>query len=262
MSHAEHDSSRPTLVATGLADRVPGEIVRLDRGESRHARALRLSPEDRIRLTDGEGALWDARILRLAGDRAECMLSGPVEAPRPLPLELAFAVGNKSHVMWLVEKVTELGVARLRPLESDRTRSVADAARSPAFWDKVRRRAMAAVKQSGGAWLPEIQEPRGLEGFLEEVVARGSPGVRARLEAGAPPLGAVLDRWDATDRAVLAIGPEGGWSPREVAHLERSGFVAAGLGPRILRFETAAVVATGVVAQRVLNAQQELRSRT
>jgi 16S rRNA (uracil1498-N3)-methyltransferase len=253
MSHAESAFAGPTLFATGLAGRAPGEVVRLEREESRHVRALRLTTDDRIRLTDGAGALWDARVLRAAADGAECVLVESVDAARPLPVELAFGVGNKAHVMWLVEKVTELGVALLSPLESERTRSVADAARSPSFWDKARRRAQAAVKQSGGAWLPEIGEPRALEDYLDELAARErGQGPRVRLEAGAPPLHHVLDRWDASGRIVLLVGPEGGWSDAEQSRLDRAGLVVAGLGSRVLRFETAAVVACGVVAQRAL----------
>jgi len=253
MSHAESSSARPTLFLPGLAGRSPGEVVRLDREESRHARTLRLVPDDRVRLTDGAGALWDARILRAVADEAECALVERLAAARPLPVELAFGVGAKAHVMWLVEKVTELGVSLLCPLESDRTRSVADAARSPAFWDKARRRALAAVKQSGGAWLPELAAPRALEDYVEGLSAReGGPGLCVRLEAGAPPLLEVLEGRAARGGIVLLVGPEGGWSGAEVSRLDRGGFVVAGLGPRVLRFETAAVVASGVVAQRTL----------
>lgn len=226
--------------------------------EVRHMKALRLESGAPVRLTDGAGTLWAARVAALSGSAAECALEERVAPARLLPIELAFAVGNKTHVMWLVEKATEIGVAVLRPLESERTRSVADAARSSGFWNKARRRSLAAVKQSGGAWLPDIQKPFQLERYLEQDEARGEDiGLRIRLDPTGPPLALRLEEWDGTRTAVVLTGPEGGWTEIELERIETAGFAAAGLGPRILRFETAAVLAAGVVGQRFLTRRME-----
>ena len=214
-------------------------------------KALRLEIGDPVRLTDGAGTLWTARLAALSGSAAECVLSERMEPAGLLPIELAFAVGNKTHVMWLVEKATEIGVAVLRPLDSERTRSVADAARSTGFWNKARRRALAAVKQSGGAWLPEIEKLSPLERYLEQDAARRDDlDLRIRLDPLGPPLALRLEEWDGTRTAAVLVGPEGGWSETELEWIETAGFAAAGLGPRILRFETAAILAAGVIGQR------------
>lgn len=228
--------------------------MRLDSEESRHVRALRLAAGAPVRLTDGAGCLWQSRFTGMAGGEAECVLERPLDPPPPLPVELAFPVGNKTHAMWLVEKAAEIGVAVLRPIESARTLSVADAARSPGFWNKAQRRSMAAVKQSGGAWLPEIAPPCPLERYVGENADRGEEiGLRVRLEPSGPPLATLADGWVPDRPVALVVGPEGGWTGAEIDRLDAGSYSRAGLGPRVLRFETAAIVAAGVLAQRVLS---------
>lgn len=229
----------------------------LEADEARHVRALRLASGARVRLTDGAGALWDARLGTVRAGNAECVLDHPSTPPPPLPVELAFAVGNKSHVMWLVEKATELGASRLQPIESERTRSVADAGRSPAFWSKAERRAVAAMKQSGGAWLPTIRRPLPVDEYLRDSLRSEAPGagdapLRVRLDSSGAALRAVLDGWGGERPVTIAVGPEGGWSAPEVASFDRAEFRPASLGPLVLRFETAAIAGLAVLAQQVL----------
>ncbi len=257
MSRAETSSRRPTLFAPGVSGRAAGEVLSLDAVESRHVRALRLAPGARVRLTDGSGASWYGRLRDSGGRQADCVLDERDFPPDPLPVEIAFGVGNKAHVMWLVEKATEMGVRRLVPFESERTRSVADGGRSPAFWSKAERRAVAALKQSGGAWLPEIRPVCDLDDYLAQ---RADPGRReadsvswlVRLDAAGEALRCVLDAWDGGGGVAMLVGPEGGWSPGEVSRLDSAGFRRASLGALVLRFETAAVAALAVVAQQVM----------
>lgn len=225
--------------------------------ESRHVRALRLAPGAPVRLTDGCGTLWDARLMSGSGRSADCVLDAPSIPAAALPVELAFGVGNKAHVMWLVEKATEMGVSRLLPLESERTRSVADAGRSPAFWNKAGRRAISAMKQSGGAWLPAIEPPCPLDDYVArsgEAAGRDAGGTKllVRLDGSGEGLWGVIQPWDGTGRVGMLVGPEGGWSTGEVARLDEAGFRPASLGPLVLRFETAAIAGLAVVAQQIL----------
>jgi 16S rRNA (uracil1498-N3)-methyltransferase len=252
MTHAETVSDRPTFYAAGISNRSPGEVVCLKGDEVRHLKALRMAVGDPVLLTDGQGTLWSGRMVLPGGSVAECALEARMEPAGLLPLELAFAVGNKTHVMWLVEKATEIGVAALQPIESERTRSVADAARSQGFWSKARRRSLAAMKQSGGAWLPEILKPVTLEAYLAEASRNDEIGLRVSLDPAGPPLSGRIDGWDGLRRAAVLVGPEGGWTLEELSRIETEGFVAAGMGSRTLRFETAAVLAAGVIGQRFL----------
>lgn len=243
----EELGSAPVLYLEDAARRRAGEIVGLARTEVRHLRALRLSPGDGLRLTDARGVLWAARV---GGGNAEARLIERLDPPPPLDVELWAAVGNKQATLWLVEKAAEFGLRRLHPVETARSASVADAGRSAGFWEKARRRALAAVKQSGSAWAPEITPPASLEDRLQSDEAGG---IRVVLDLEGPPLAAVLEDWSAsTERPTLLVGPEGGLEESERSACASAGFRAASLGPTVLRFETAAVAALAVAAQRAL----------
>ncbi len=238
--------SAPVFYLRDAARRRAGELAELARTEIRHLRALRLASGDGVRLTDGRGALWGAR---LTGEGAAVRLVETLDAPPPLEVELWAPVGNKQATLWLVEKAAEFGLRRLQPVECIRSASVADAGRSAAFWEKARRRALAAVKQSGSTWAPEIAPPA----VLAERLARlDEGGDRIVLDPSGPPLAGALNGWSGTPPAVLLVGPEGGLEESERSACAAANFRPASLGTTILRFETAAVAALAVAAQRAL----------
>ena len=254
MHSARSDSDPPVLFSPGISGRRDGEVVPLENEEVRHVRALRLQADDPVRLTDGAGTLWRARLSSARGNSVECVLEEPVEPARRLPVTLAFAVGQKAHVLWLVEKATELGVARLCPLEASRSRSVADAGRSAAFWRKTGRRAISALKQSGGAWLPLVEQPAEVDEFLARGLTDGGgkAGPRVRLDADGRPLRNVLHTWNGYPELSLVVGPEGGWTDAEAEAFDAAGYSRARLGPLVLRFETAALAGLAVAAQQII----------
>lgn len=203
-------------------------------------RARRLAVGDRLRVVDGAGAARWAEVS--AVDRR----SGRLRLGEPAPsgetayrLELLVATPRKERASWLVEKATELGVAAVRFVASERTpRSLGRASR-----ERLLRVAAAAVAQCGRSRVPEVtgvhaweELPRLLEGLPERWVldpaAEAGGGLGAGEGAGA---GAVL------------IGPEGGWSDAESAELRSLGCRPVHLGERVLRVETAAVVAAGMI---------------
>lgn len=239
----------PVLYLEGAAGRAPGEVAELDRDEAKHVRALRLSAGEAVRVTDARGEL---RAAVLAGPAA-VRLGERLEAPRRLPLELWAGIGSKQATLWLVEKAAEFGLQRLSPVEVRRSVSVADAGRSAAFWEKAGRRALAAVKQSGSAWAPEIADPATLAVALEGL-DDSNPGPRVVLDVDAPPLATVLEAWPGHPTAVVLVGPEGGLAGEELDAARAAGFRPASLGPTVLRFETAAVAAMAIVAQLAMAA--------
>ena len=233
-----------------------GRTLKLADEEARHVRSLRLRPGDEVRVTDGAGGLWRAR-LETSGDGARCVPLERLDAPPPLPVQVAFGVAAKDRTLLLVEKAVELGALSLQPVEFRRSRSVADAGRSAAFWRKAGRRAVAALKQCGGARLPEIAPVRDLHEFLGRA-RRPAPEGAAQEEgpdvvlhrSGSRRLGEALADWDGRRTLRVLLGPEGGLEDDELRACREAGFAAASLGPRVLRFETAAVAALAVAADR------------
>lgn len=238
---------------------VAGAELRLEAEETGHLRAVRASVGDRVLVTDGEGGLWLARLEEAGRREAVCRLIERRPAAADLPVELAFGVGSKDRTLWLVEKAVELGARVLRPIEFERSRSVADGARSAGYWRKARRRAVAALKQCGGARLPHLRPPAELGVYLEEMgpPASGEPRLLGARD-GARSAASLLADWDGSRPAALLVGPEGGLEAGEVAACERAGFRPASLGPRILRFETAAV---GALVAATLTAMEHKRPR-
>ena len=250
------DRNPPSLYVAELADRNDGEVVRLEDEETRHARSLRLTAGDAVALTDGMGTRRLGRLGVPAERRREVVIEGSLPANEPLAVELAIAVGNRTHTLWLVEKAAEFGIRRIRPIETERSRSVSDAGRSSGFWDKAGRRALAAVKQSAGAWLPQIGSVEELPAFLARVERSEEDGIV--LDVDGEPLRAVLPA--SPSPVVLFVGPEGGLSQIEVTACVQAGFRAGRLGPTVLRFETAAVAALAVVSQEREIAGARLRA--
>jgi len=229
-----------------LAGRESGEVVLLDEDETRHVRSVRLAEGSPVVLTDGRGNRRAARLGALRGSRREALLGERIQVLAPAPVELALAVGNRNRMLWLIEKAAEFGIETVSLLETERSRSVADAGRSDAFRDKAERRALAALKQSGAGRLPDIVAVRELSGFLSEYETRGR-GSGFVLDRVGEPLVGLLDL--SGEPVTLLVGPEGGLSAAELDSCERAGFRRAGLGPSILRFETAALAALAVVVQ-------------
>ena len=237
-----------------LAGRESGEVVLLDEDETRHIRSVRLAEGSPVLLTDGRGIQRAARLGALRGSRREALLGQRIPVRAPAAIELAVAVGNRARMLWLIEKAAEFGIEAVSLVETERSRSVADAGRSTAFRDKAERRALAALKQSGAGRLPEIVPVRELSDFLAAYETRGR-GAGFVLDRAGSPLAGLLG--DSGGPVTLLVGPEGGLSEAEHGSCERAGLRRAGLGPSILRFETAALAALAVVVQHeVCSAQR------
>lgn len=200
-----------------------GHTAELAPETDRHLRrVLRLRDGAAVSVTDGHGGLA-AAVLVPAGLEVQ----GWSEAGPPPVVNLWAAIGKRSKFDLVVEKATELGAASVVPLLCGRgERQVGRTQR----WEAIAR---AAVEQSRGVWLPRIAEPAP---FADALV--GPPGVL--LHPGAR--GGASDLLAARPSAV-AVGPEGGFTPDEVDAAFDAGWTICGLGPRILRTETAAVVA-------------------
>jgi 16S rRNA (uracil1498-N3)-methyltransferase len=208
---------------------------------------LRARPGDLFTLFDGAGTEVEARVVSVGAREAELELGQRRAAPSAAPavdITLLVAVPRGERMDWLVQKTTELGVARIVPVASERSvaRPEAGSGRHPR-WEKIARE---AARQCGRADVPRIDEPTELEAAL---AANDLPARRLALWEGerGRSLGAALTAGAPAAPTAILIGPEGGFAADEVARAERASFVAVGLGPRILRVETAAVVAVALI---------------
>jgi 16S rRNA (uracil1498-N3)-methyltransferase len=202
---------------------------------------LRLAPGDAVELFDGRGAAWDAAIgpgfeaLRL-GARREAAPGGPA-----LHLLFALAKGEKNDLV--VQKATELGVARLAPWAAERSVVRLDAAKGAERAERWRRIAEEAARQCGRADLPAVDAPVSLAAALA-AAPEGYRVVVLHGEGGAPLAALGLE---GAPGVAAVVGPEGGLTPEELAACRAAGALHATLGPRTLRAETAAIVVVALL---------------
>ena len=209
--------------------------LRLTGSEARHlSRVLRLGVGDEVMLFDGQGNQARARIENLdANDVSLSVLERMPPADSPsMSLTIATAVPKGDRFDWLVEKATELGVARVIPLTT--TRSVVHPGGSKL--ERLRRRIVEASKQCGRSRLMELTEPMS----WQACVAREFTGAAVLV---ADPSGEPVDRArpDRPAGVLVAIGPEGGFTSEELEAAQGHGARLVSLGPTLLRIETAAV---------------------
>jgi 16S rRNA (uracil1498-N3)-methyltransferase len=223
----------PAGVITALVD--PGTLasgheLHLGEAESHHLRVRRVSVGSTIHLMDGRGGVADGVLLRV-GDAATVRVGVVRQVPRPAPLRLVVGAGDRERFGWLAEKAAELGVTELVPLETSRTAGVSTRVREAQI-ERLQRRALEAIKQSGAAWAPRVSAPV----TLEQVAADSPEGERWLADAAGEPL-------PGRPRGGLTavIGPEGGLTDPERDLLLAAGFRPIRLGPHVLRFETAAL---------------------
>jgi len=210
-------------------------------GEAAHhlGRVLRAQTGQLYELSDGE-RVWLGRIETVGRDRVQFGLVEELPAIHPnVDITLLIAIVKFDAFEWAIEKATELGVSTIVPLTAARSEKslVAAAGKRAERWKKI---LLEASQQSRRVRIPvlgELAKP-------ESVFASGKDGLRVMLSerTTASPLRSVLTGHRAT-KAVMAIGPEGGWTDEEFAVAQSFGFLEASLGRLILRTETAVAAA-------------------
>lgn len=221
---------------------VEGDRIRIEGEEARHAvRVLRIRTGERITVSDGAGTVAEAVVVE-ASSALVAEVTGRRTIPPSLPRVTVFqGIAKAGKLDVVVQKLTEIGVDEIVPLQAGR--SVARWEGRGARIERLRIVAREAAKQSRRAWLPVVGEPvtagqarsEGLALVLHETADSRLSGALP----GAPP-----------ERIALFVGPEGGFDEGEVSGLVARGARAVGLGPQILRTETAALVAATIVLGR------------
>ena len=214
------DGSAPHVLVTEIRHPV------LDEPTAHHLRRVRrLRPGDRLTATDGAGR-W--RWCRLGTGPELAAEDEIVAVPRPTPpVTVAFALTKGDKPELVVQKLTELGVDRIVPFRAARSVVRWDQSRAAAHAERWRAVARSALEQSHRCWLPQVDDVADVHALVRLGAVRVDRG-------GRPP---------SLASPTVAVGPEGGWDDAERAALPD----AVGLGPHVLRAETAALTAGGVL---------------
>jgi len=215
------------------ANLTSGTTVALSRDELHHAHVVRVRAGEEVEVFNGRGAAF---VARYSAEGLEITGVAPDREARTA-LHLAMAIINLDKFDIVLQKATELGVRSIIPLVTDRVEIRAERYRGKTErWRKI---VFEAVKQSGRSVIPIIEEPAA----FGDVVTR--EGLKIVFDADQQSAD-----WEPGNEATLFIGPEGGWSEDELRLAREQGCAFQRLGVRRLRAETAAIVATALVAAR------------
>lgn len=236
-------SDREDLAAFFCSDEqlLSGTTISLGESVARHMRARRLGVGSRVDVLDGIGHRATGEISKL-GTSSAAIEIGEVLAYLPPPtVHMLVPIADRDRMLWLGEKVAELAATSWRPVFWRRSRSVKPRGEGMTFQGRLRARMIGALEQSAGAWLPQLHP----DAPLDRALAALPTGLRLVLDPSADTSIAALPPMTAP--VTIAIGPEGGLEPSEVAALVAAHFQPVRLGGNILRFETAAVAALAIV---------------
>lgn len=230
--------------------------------EAHHARSvLRLKSGDRAVVFDGQGREATVQITGLdSGAVGFRILQEAVTPPLRVRITLAQAIPKGKNMDLIVQKAVEIGAAEIFPLLSDRTVVQLDpesAAQKQVKWQTV---ALEAAKQCGQNWLPHVHPPCAPEAFFRDSTIVGEYDLRliGSLQPGAQHLKKILADYEQAhegarpQRVLMLIGPEGDFTPAEIALARSHGCVPLTLGPIILRVETAAIYCLSILSYELL----------
>lgn len=189
-----------------------------------------------------EGSVRRGRIRSVGDDRVEFELGEEVPVGFLPDLTLLLAIFKFDRMEWAIEKVTELGVGRIVPVIARRTDAhlVAASAKRLDRWHRLARQ---AAQQSRRVTAPEIVPPTMVS---EAVEISAQARILLAESEKQQTLREVLEQDGVSNSFALAVGPEGGWTSEELKTFAAAGFIAAALGPTILRAETAAIAAVAI----------------
>lgn len=233
----------------------PGQSIELDSQATAHlTRVLRLKPGDALVVFNGDGGEYPAVLTRMERRAVVIEIGAPraVSLESPLPIVLVQGISRGERMDYTVQKAVELGVSHIVPVITERTVVNISAERQDkrqAHWQAI---VNGACEQCGRNRVPEVTPIQRFAQWLDTQPQGGGPGpgdvLRLVLHHQAT---LTLTPDTPAPRAVLLlVGPEGGLSSAELAAASARGFQALRLGPRVLRTETAALVALSVIQHR------------
>jgi 16S rRNA (uracil1498-N3)-methyltransferase len=233
-----------------IADTATDTTACLVGAQAEHlARVLRAQPGTQADIV-ANGRVYHAVIATVSLEEVTFTLLEEIASDAAMPITLLLSVFKFDRMEWAIEKATELGVSTIVPILARRTeKHLAQAAGKRV--ERWRRLAQEAAKQSRRADLPTVEEPIALAARLAQsstaqkiVLAEDEldTTLRQRIQAALDSTASEMPNFE------LAIGPEGGWAPDELALFTKHHWQSASLGPRILRAETAAIAALAIAS--------------
>ena len=220
-----------------------GSEIALPQAAVHHARTvLRVTRDDDLTLFNGDGSEYACRVVTASKRelRVQIEQSALSETESPLQITLVQAVSRGERMDYTIQKAIELGVSSIEPVISERTVVKLDASRAERKWQHWQGIVRHAAAQSGRSVIPRLGPICGLSEWLANADTRDTYVLQPRAEK---PLTALEEP---VDELTIIAGPEGGFASHEIDTLLESGVLAARLGPRILRTETAALAAISV----------------
>lgn len=218
-------------------------IITLDKEEAKHCiKVLRKQVGDTIDIVDGVGGLYKAELI--TDDIKDCQVRvvEHIEEFDKRNFKLWIAIAppkNISRFEWFLEKATEIGVDRITPIYTQHSE------RRNLKPDRLKKILIGAMKQSGKAYLPVLDEPMKYKELLD--VAGEGKGITYHIATCRDNLTHLKEVYGKGNSTLILIGPEGDFTPQEVQMAEDSGYKPISLGSSRLRLETAGIVAVTIV---------------
>lgn len=218
-----------------------GSTIQLSQEESKHLYVLRSKPGDQFLLTNGKECARAEVTVCTFKESAQLLIKELLPIDPPLKIEIVQALLKGPKMDWLVEKLTELGVAAIHPVTTER--SVAEGDKQER-WQRIIK---SAVKQSGNTSFPQMHSLRSLQEKWQALSPLATQCILLNPQATSG-LAQILQKHDPQKHLFLFLGPEGGFSPKEEEMMRAAGAIEAKLSRNILRGETAAIAAAAIAA--------------